>query len=198
MPLKYKDASAVDLDWFWRGWFYTNDHVDISLDAVTQYKLKLNDVINNDELVLVDQDVEAIGKNKRKRKNKNKKSLNLKSKTFDPIKVGIKNDENFKTNYKNKYDGLSDRRKGLLDESKYYYQLDFDNVGGLVMPIILEFTFDDDSSEIIKLPAEIWKKEDTISKVIITDKAVKQIVLDPKKETADVDTNNNIWPKQID
>jgi len=184
-----EDASAVDLDWFWRGWFYTNNHVDISLDEVTLYKLNLK---NRDEIIVVDPELKSSKKTKRKRKNK--KTLSLNTKYFDPIFTEVKSKEDVNAEYKTKYDNLSERKKALLDESKYFYQLDFTNVGGLVMPIILQFNYSDDTSEIIKLPAEVWKKEDSISKVFITDKEIKQVILDPNKELADTDKSNNYWP----
>jgi len=148
-----EDASAVDLDWFWRGWFYSNNHVDIDLEDVKEYR---------------------------------------------PVReMSEWSRENKAERYKEIMEELSDRQKGLMNEKDYYYELTLNNKGGLPMPVILEFVYEDESRETKKLPAEIWKLEDSVSKVFITDKKVAQIILDPKKETADIDKTNNYWPKDI-
>ena len=92
-------------------------------------------------------------------------------------------------------ESLSADEKALLDSNKNYYELEFTNIGGLVMPIILEFTFKDGTQEIVRIPAEIWKRNsEKIKKVFILDKELVNIKLDPFLETADVDLNNNYWP----
>ena len=86
----------------------------------------------------------------------------------------------------------------LLKSGKQFYQLNFSNVGGLVMPLILEITYQDDTKEVVRIPAEIWRQyEDRVSKVLILDKEVKQFRLDPFLETADTDLDNNSWPKVV-
>jgi hypothetical protein len=90
-----------------------------------------------------------------------------------------------------------DERKNLEEDDDYYYQLDLSNVGGLVMPVILEFHFVDGSKKEVRIPAEIWKLQDQVSKVFVFDKKVKQIILDPHKEIADVEKSNNYWPKDV-
>ena len=85
--------------------------------------------------------------------------------------------------------------KEILKSDKNYYELHFSNIGGLVMPIILEFTFVDRTTEVIRIPAEIWKKNSKeVKKIFILDKEVANVRLDPFLETADVDLNNNSWP----
>ena len=77
--------------------------------------------------------------------------------------------------------------------------MEFSNIGGLVMPIILDFTFSDNTNKIVKIPAEIWKKNSSqITKVFAFDKEVTQIELDPFMETADTDRSNNFWPQQLE
>ncbi|MDB0027396.1 M1 family metallopeptidase [Flavobacteriales bacterium] len=193
-----EDASAVDLDWFWRGWFYTNDHVDISLDKVNWFKINTKDPeIEN-----------TISKNQLENKNtyigitKNQSSipktvteLNNQSKdfytTYDPFKTDIFDKEDYSEYMKN----LDADEKDILKSDKNYYELHFSNIGGLVMPIILEFTFIDRTTEIIRIPAEIWKKNSKqVKKIFILDKEVANVRLDPFLETADVDLNNNSWP----
>lgn len=209
-----EDASAVDLDWFWRGWFYTNDHVDLSLEDVKEYRLKF-DPPSEDEVSIrsafqaeASKPAEEKEKKKKKRKKKNKDEKvkptredimeNLKTATtFDPVAQMSSWNNNPSEAYKKSMDKMSDRRKNLMNEDDYYYELSLKNVGGLPMPVLLEFVYEDDSKEMIRLPAELWKLEDAVSKVFITDQAVKQIILDPKKETADVDKTNNYWPKDV-
>ena len=193
-----EDASAVDLDWFWRGWFYTNDHVDISLDNVNWFKINTgNPEIEN-----------TISKNQEENKNtyvgisRNKSSIPKTVTefddqsidfytTYDPFKTDILDKEDYSKYIKN----LDPDEKEILKSDKNYYELHFSNIGGLVMPIILEFTFVDRTTEVIRIPAEIWKKNSKeVKKIFILDKEVTNVRLDPFLETADVDLNNNSWP----
>jgi hypothetical protein len=193
-----EDASAVDLDWFWRGWFYTNDHVDISLDKVNWFKINTgNPEIEN-----------TISKNQEENKNtyvgisRNKSSIPKTVTefddqsidfytTYDPFKTNILDKEDYSKYMKN----LDADEKEILKSAKNYYELHFSNIGGLVMPIILEFTFVDRTTEVIRIPAEIWKKNSKeVKKIFILDKEVANVRLDPFLETADVDLNNNSWP----
>ena len=193
-----EDASAVDLDWFWRGWFYTNDHVDISLDKVNWFKINTgNPEIEN-----------TISKNQEENKNtyigirRNKSSISKTVTefddqsidfytTYDPFKTNILDKEDYIKYMKN----LDADEKEILKSDKNYYELHFSNIGGLVMPIILEFTFVDRTTEVIRIPAEIWKKNSKeVKKIFILDKEVANVRLDPFLETADVDLNNNSWP----
>mgnify|MGYP000324093003 FL=1 len=193
-----EDASAVDLDWFWRGWFYTNDHVDISLDKVNWFKINTgNPEIEN-----------TISKNQEENKNtyigtiRNKSSISKTITefndqsidfytTYDPFKTNILDKQDYNKYMKN----LDADEKEILKSDKNYYELHFSNLGGLVMPIILEFTFVDRTTEIIRIPAEIWKKNSKqVKKIFILDKEVTNVKLDPFLETADVDLNNNSWP----
>ena len=193
-----EDASAVDLDWFWRGWFYTNDHVDISLDKVNWFKINTgNPEIEN-----------TISKNQEENKNtyvgisRNKSSIPKTVTefddqsidfytTYDPFKTNILDKEDYSKYMKN----LDADEKEILKSDKNYYELHFSNIGGLVMPIILEFTFVDRTTEVIRIPAEIWKKNSKeVKKIFILDKEVTNVRLDPFLETADVDLNNNSWP----
>jgi len=193
-----EDASAVDLDWFWRGWFYTNDHVDISLDKVNWFKVNTgNPEIEN-----------PISKEKQENNNtyigisKNDSSiLNTVTEyddesidfytSYDPFKTNVLDKEEYSKYMKN----LNAEEKEILKSDKNYYELQFSNIGGLVMPIILEFVYIDGTKEVIRIPAEIWKKNSKeVKKIFILDKEVSSVRLDPFLETADVDLNNNSWP----
>ena len=193
-----EDASGVDLDWFWRGWFYTTDHVDISLDDVKWYQINTGNPdiekpiakkqeegnptfagdIKNEELI-----AQTVTE-----KNPDMNDFYNK---FDPYKVSVLD----RAEYKRYLQMLSEEERELLESGYNYYELSFTNHGGLVMPIILEFTYTDGSKEIKRIPAEIWRmNSEHISKVFFTKKEVEEIVLDPHLETADTQTENNYWP----
>ena len=193
-----EDASAVDLDWFWRGWFYTNDCVDISLDQVNWFKINSanpdienpvskNQKEKNSTYIGKSRDTASISKTITE---KDKGAVDFYT-TYDPFETNILDRED----YMIFLESLSADEKALLDSNKNYYELEFSNIGGLVMPIILEFTFKDGTQEIVRIPAEIWKRNsEKIKKVFILDKELVNIKLDPFLETADVDLNNNYWP----
>jgi len=180
-----EDASAVDLDWFWRGWFYTTDHVDIAVDHVKWYKLKTRQT-----------DLEN--------KNQNVKTGDLtgksQEKTADDFSNGpreftlINTPEQFYGEFRSRVDDNGIRQKL---EGKNIYEVKFKNVGGLVMPLVVEWTYKDGSKEIDRIPAEVWRiNESEITKVFIKEKEVANIVLDPNFELADVEMGNNVFPKK--
>jgi len=157
-----EDASGVDLDWFWRGWFYTTEPCDISLEEVMAYKLGKpeNTVLET-------------------------KEANLQS--FENIFARMEQN------------GLKpkEEEKALAKEGNYFYTLKVKNVGGLIMPLIVQMKFKDGSTRIDYIPAEVWRlNPEQVSKVFITDKEVVEFLLDPRLETADIDTNNNIFPRK--
>ncbi len=196
-----EDASAVDLDWFWRGWFYSTDHVDIALNNVSWFKLNSKNPSieypvderekyeNRDSYIANIRNKEELAQVNTERDTSALDFYNR----YNPFEVGAADMKD----YEKYLASLSEEEKVLLNSGKNYYQIDFSNVGGLVMPVILEFTYIDGSKEIKRIPAEIWKRNNNqISKVFITKKEIEQIVLDPFLETADVDRNNNYWPER--
>jgi hypothetical protein len=196
-----EDASGVDLDWFWHGWFYTTDHVDISLDEVAEFRL---DTKNPDvEKPLLAEQAKKIYENDITNQN-NKRDLPTTAvesnpalkdfyNTYDPNKATATDREN----YQKYLASLDPKERAFLEKKQFFYQLNFTNKGGLVMPLILEFQFADGTREIQRIPAEIWRyNNEKVSKVFAFDKAVQQVVLDPLLETADVDTENNYFPRQ--
>ena len=196
-----EDASAVDLDWFWRGWFYSTDHVDIALDKVSWYKMNTQNPEKELPLDAVEkyENRDSYIANIRNREQLKEVHTEKDTSTLDfynrynPFAVGLAEKEDYEAYLAS----LSDEEKAVLNSGKNYYQIDFSNVGGLVMPVILEFTYADGSREIKRIPAEIWKMNSTqVSKVFITDKEIQNIILDPYLETADVDRNNNYWPER--
>ena len=195
-----EDASGVDLDWFWRGWFYTNDHCDLALKEVKWFQMDSKDPLV--EMAMEKENAEKAPKNISSIRNK--KEI---KKTYDEMDNSIRDFYNNRNKYepnildKEDYDkyisSLSEDEKKMLEAGKNYYEVTFENLGGLTMPLILELEFVDGTSEIQRIPAEIWKIEHKeIKKVFITKKEVKRIVLDPFLETADTDTENNYFPRE--
>ena len=193
-----EDASAVDLDWFWRGWFYTNDHVDISIDEVNWFKVNSgNPDVEN--IILKEQDKKNntyIGDTRNELSipqtvtEYDEKSVDFYT-THDPFLTKYID----KDDYNNYLKELDSDELDLLNSNKNYYEVHFSNIGGLVMPIILEFNYIDGSSEVVRIPAEIWKRNSNkVKKVFILDKELSSVKLDPFLETADVEMNNNYWP----
>lgn len=198
-----EDASAVDLDWFWRGWFFGTDPVDISLDKVSFSTADYHAIPTaNTENYTLDKPLvsafEDISKQRNKADKKIKFTVDQDKNLQDFYYRYDRNQENpdLKKTYSITYDQLaplsdSDRKKL---KNIYAYQLDFSNKGGMVMPIILEFTFDDGTQLSDKIDAQIWRhNEEKVSKTYYFDKKLKSVQLDPMKETTDIDTSNNFW-----
>ena len=184
-----EDASAVDLDWFWRGWFYSTDYTDIGIKDVKQF-------------YVVEQDPKEAQQqfNRRGRKIGEGQSM---------LKMVLEGSTDFKPELKNGFDrtkvqALTDYLNknytadeiSALKSPKFFYEVEFDKPGGLIMPIIVELQFEDGTSETKVFPAQIWRKNNvTAKRVFATEKKVVKIQLDPKLETADIDVTNNFWPK---
>ena len=195
-----EDASGVDLDWFWRGWFFTNDHCDIALESVKWFQI---DTHNPDKEKAFEKDIDEKGednisiiRNKvqiKKTTNEEFPILDDKYNTADPYAVSDKDRED----YEDFIAGISDEEKALLDNGFNFYQLDFKNKGGLVMPLIIRFNFTDNTDKVIRIPAEIWKRNDQeVSKVFYFKKEVASVDLDPFLETADTEVEDNHWPRK--
>ena len=179
-----EDASSVDLDWFWRGWFYTTDHCDVAITDVKQLR--------------VDNQRPEEGSTQ-KSVNKNIKKLTKEDKVSPMLQV-VRSAENPSKAFDKIKANLTDVRKEILDKEVYLCQVDLKMIGGLVIPVILKLEYEDGSNEEVRIPAEIWRMqneilEKTVSKVLVTNKSVKKIVLDPNLETADTDVSNNVWPR---
>ena len=183
-----EDASAVDLDWFWRGWFYTTDYVDIGIKEINQYYVSPNP---SEELKKVLIDEMGIPRNSWRPlifldKFENDKENNKEKAPLDNSKL--------LNNYLN--ENYSKEEISKLNIPNYYYEVIFDKPGGLVMPIIIDIEYDDGTIERKKYPAQVWRKNDLeVRKVLTSNKKILSIKLDPDKETADIDVSNNSWPK---
>ena len=181
-----EDASAVDLDWFWRGWFYTTDYVDIGIKEVKQF------YVSNGPSLKMKETMKENGWSRLR------PMVHLED--FKNDKENLKDNnpiENSKllNNYLN--ENFSNDEINNLNIPKYFYEIVFDKPGGLVMPIIVEYEYEDGSKKRIKYPVQVWRKNDNeVNKIITSDKKIINIVLDPDLETADIDISNNSWPKK--
>ncbi|MDC7995880.1 M1 family metallopeptidase [Altibacter sp. HG106] len=184
-----EDASAVDLDWFWRAWFYTTDYTDIGVQDVKKFYVtsKMNQQVR--------EMMEARG---------------MKESDLPPLVYLVEEgsedyEESMKTASLDEVttlqeyimDNVDASERSKLKKPKFFYEVVFEKPGGIPMPIIAEYTYSDGSTERITYPAQIWRKNDkTVGKVIASDKEITKIVVDPDEETADIDTTNNTWPKR--
>ncbi|MCH2198125.1 MAG: M1 family metallopeptidase [Flavobacteriales bacterium] len=193
-----EDASGIDLDWFWRGWFYTTDHCDLSLKEVKWYQIDTGDPEveksfdqSMDEAAPTDiakvRDESFIPESRLEAKPELHDFYTTVSK-YEVISLDKEEYEEYLSN-------LSEDEKALLQSSKQFYEITVENLGGLVMPLIVRFEYADGTEEVRRIPAEIWRmSESTVTKVLITEKEAVRITLDPYLETADTDLSNNAWP----
>ncbi len=193
-----EDASAVDLDWFWKGWFFTTDPVDLTIANVKTFKVNPTDPNKRYEIVKAEKESkeEFIGDIRNREQIKqtySEKDTSLVD--FYNSYDGDKPDQIDLNNYEKMVSRLTPEEKKAMETDNFYYELSFENKGGLVMPVILMFKYADGTEEYIKIPAEIWRyNEEKISKVFSRKKEVVEIVLDPYLETADIDRTNNFYP----
>ena len=182
-----EDASAFDLDWFWRGWFYTTDYNDIGIKEVKKF------FVSNDA-------PKAASTPRRKRRNADPGPMvYMNAEGRAAVKPGLNkafDRKNIKTLDAYVQTHFTKEEQAKLKEPKYFYQVTFNKPGGLVMPILVEITFEDGTKENHHFPAQIWRMEDQeVSRTFATQKVISKITVDPKQETADVDMTNNTWPK---
>lgn len=192
-----EDASGMDLDWFWRGWFYTTDHVDIAIDNVIAHKIDTGNP-----------DVEKpMAKKQRDAKQyigdvRNSSMETVVDRRPDLADFYTKYDEldvtkTDRDRYKKYKESLGEDEKAIMESGKMFYEVHFSNVGGLVMPIILQMKYEDGTDEVRHIPAEVWRmNNEKISKIIVTDKPVKEFVVDPYLELADTEEENNYFPRR--
>jgi hypothetical protein len=195
-----EDASGVDLDWFWRGWFYTTDNVDIAIDNVTHYRLDTKNpekefAAKKEESKSQPRDIGTIRNAKVIEKTADEKDPKLKDfySTDDQFEVSILDKEE----YQKYWASLSKEEKAIFEKSNgmNFYEVTFEMKGELLSPIIIELQYADGTKDYHNIPAEIWRMGDKkVTKVFKTAKEVKQFILDPHLETVDVDTENNYFP----
>jgi hypothetical protein len=195
-----EDASGTDLDWFWRGWFYTTDAVDVSVDGITEYSIGTKDPETEKKWKKAQHDADPISITDQR----NKGTLPRRLDAHPELKDFYNEHDDFTVTNKdrNKYneamEGLEDWEKALLKEGKHLYLVDFSNVGGLVSPLVLEIQLASGKKYIERVPAEVWRySPKKITKLLITDEPMVGLTQDPYWETADTDTSNNAWPRKL-
>ena len=196
-----EDASSVDLDWFWRGWFYTNDHVDLSLKDIQWFQISSGNPDIEKPLAKAEKEAEPTDISLVRDETyipesrlEARPELNDHYTTVDPYEVM----EIERKEYQEYVAALDDEERALLASGKHFYQLTFENLGGLVMPLVVEFTYADGTTDVRRIPVEIWRKGGKeVTKVFVTPKEATRIVLDPFLELADTDLSNNAWPRNV-
>jgi hypothetical protein len=194
-----EDASGTDLDWFWRGWFYTIDNVDVSIDGITE----MNVSTKNPEVEQAWKRAQRAAQPMSITDQRNK-GLARRVDAHPELKDFYNANDDFTVTNKerNKYNEslgeLEDWQKALLNQGKHLYLVDFSNIGGLVTPLVLEIQLASGKKYIERVPAEVWRySSKKITKMIVTDEPMTGLTQDPYWETADTDTSNNSWPRKV-
>ena len=201
-----EDASAVDLDWFWRGWYYGTDHVDIGIKSVREYQISTHDPdIEKD--IERDEDIAKYPENIVQKRNRDE-GLKTRLKRYSDLEDFYNENDKFtvtnadRNKFKSFYDGLKDwERKAYdraMEDGKYLYFVDFENIGGLISPLPVTIEYANGSSEEIMIPAEIWRRNsDDVTKLFSLDNQAVGFKLDVEHQTADADFSNNAYPPVI-
>ncbi|MGJ5642058.1 M1 family metallopeptidase [Formosa sp. S-31] len=186
-----EDASAFDLDWYWRGWFYTTDYVDMGVKEVKKYYVSSE----------INQYTKDLAKQYGMKVSDLPPLVYMVEEGTEEYNEKLKNGnavENSPTLKEYMMDNFTEEERKTLKEPKYFYNVTFEKPGGLVMPIIVEYKYADGTSKTETYPAQIWRLNDKeVSKSVASDKEIVAITVDPNMETADIDTSNNSWPKQV-
>ncbi|MGB5944256.1 MAG: M1 family metallopeptidase [Leeuwenhoekiella sp.] len=186
-----EDASAVDLDWYWRGWFYSTEFVDIGIEKVEAMKVSSTPTEEATKLL-------------KERYNMTPEDANLVymveegTPEYTDTIAKQKSMENAANLKEYLMDNFSETERAAMKEvPEFFYNVTFNKPGGIPMPLIVELTYEDGTKEMKRFPVQIWRKSDAqVSRVFATAKKVTSIVVDPNLETADIDTSNNSWPKE--
>lgn len=185
-----EDASAVDLDYFWRGWFYTTDYVDIGVKGVKKYYVSNKPTQQMKEYMAANNITEADLPPLIYLAEENSEDYS------DDLK-GKAPSEASKTLKEYMMDNMTAEERAQVKEPKYFYEVTFNKPGGIPMPLIVRYSYADGSTEEVTYPAEIWRRDDQeVKRVISSQKELVGITVDPREETADIDTTNNSWPKE--
>jgi hypothetical protein len=202
-----EDASGESLAWYWRGWFYGIDPVDLSLDSVKWFKVDLSKApAKVDSMAMRHLDKPQVNSFEDISKIRNREDpktsfltdadTSLRDFYWKYDRGLVPYDTTRIAQHIVMYDEPVDQETRDKLSNKNFYELQFSNKGGLVMPIIIEWTYKDGSKEVERIPAQVWRhNENHVTKVFVKDKEVASIRLDPMRETADIDESNNSWPK---
>jgi len=192
-----EESSGQDLDWFWRGWFYSTNHVDISIEGIRRFRLDSRNPEIEKQLAREKRDqakptlLEQRNRDLPKRVEQSGELDDFYT-TFDDLSV-LPAD---RQNYRSLLESLKPHERELLKTTGNFYVVDFKNRGGVVMPLVLRIRYTDDTTRTVRMPAEIWRLNgEQISKLIYTTREIASIVVDPFDEMADCDRQNNRFPR---
>ena len=201
-----EDASGVDLDWFWRGWFYTTDHVDVAIRSVREYKVSSKDPdieFPLQRLEEAERKPEPLQQSRDREEGittliKSNKDLLDFYNEHDRFTVTNKDRNDYQTFRESLEEWEADALDRALAEDNFIYFIDFANEGGLVTPLPLRLNFTDGSQQDMMIPAEIWRRDaSAVTKLLILKKRLSNIELDPHHQTADVDYTDNAFPPKV-
>ena len=194
-----EDASGVDLDWFWRGWFYSTDHTDLALMGVTRYRIDSQDPEAEKGRRRAEREAEPTTLSEARNRDLPKYVADFPElvdfyNTYDELDVTPGDVRK----YEKLLESRDESQQELLRSELNFFVIEVANQGGLVMPVILDLEFTDGSHESVRIPAEIWRSNDpTIKKLVISEKDLARVKLDPNRETADADLSDNVWPPEM-
>lgn len=192
-----EDASGVDLDWFWAGWFYTTKHVDIGIKGVRLYRMNTKDPDVEKPREKAERDEEDAKFLTNQRNSGIKRYTDQYPELLDFYNENDEYDvtRTDRDEFQDFLKKLEEHEREILEENRFFYQIDLTNEGGLVMPVVLKVCYADGEEKVMRLPAELWKRESReTSKLLLSKKEVVRIELDPNLEIADADRANNEWP----
>ncbi len=191
-----EDASGVDLDWFWRGWFYGTGHVDVGIERVTEYVLDRQEPgeAKKRQKAYDDAEPQTLSAERNaplpKRIEARPELADFYNR-FDEYRVTPKDS----ADYQKLLASLDAAEREVLAANRRFFAVDLVNKGGLVTPLPLRLTFADGSHKELVIPAEIWRyNAERVTKLFIEEREITGIEIDPKLETADSDRSNNAWP----
>ena len=190
-----EDASAIDLDWFWRGWFYTTDYVDIGIEDVKTYKVT-DKVTDEAREYLKRFGVTDVENNPRLKGYVYMVSADSdEGKELAPSQDSMENAQNLKSYLMDNF--TAEERNNMQELPEYFYEITFNKPGEMLMPVIVELTYEDGTKEMKQYPVQVWRmNDDKMSKAIGSNKKITKIQLDPNLVTADIDVSNNSWPRE--
>jgi len=193
-----EDASGTDLDWFWRGWFYTTEAVDVSVEGVKHYTVDTHNPEIEKPISKREKAAEPVTLSQQRNKPLKKRVEEFPElldfyNRFDEFTVLPSDRKAFDAFVKQ----FEDDERKLFDPTMNFYAVTLKNAGGLVTPVPLRVEFVDGTKEDIRIPAEIWRRNNLeVEKIIPTRKEIRSIEVDPLNETADIDPVNNAWPRK--
>ena len=195
-----EDASAVDLDWFWRGWFYTTDKVDQSISGLTRWTVTSQDPEIENEIKRAKRDENMVSLTRElhaespKRSDRFPRLLDFYS-AFDELDVTPADTRRYEALLKN----IKEEDRGLLALPLNFYELELEDLGGVPMPVHIRVHYTDGTDNLVQLPAQIWQSNSLrVSKLLVTEGTIERLELDPLREMADADRSNNHWPRRIE